>query len=225
MACTAVRAVVILCVLRAAAGVAYVAITPRGDGLHVVAVLASANSAPSVTVSVADATGAVLLHSTTPTGGRIRTDVGTIPRETRAPLTVTTVAAALTQRFTIDPQGARPLLGLVWLPAEGSASYTLTPIPSDWASPYARWSVQCSGAPVILQAPWANRTVDASSTAQCIAQVTMDSTGFVTSDVLVVQGGGFTPAAAPSSGCASMRASLMAVLPLSVLATSLRELS
>lgn len=225
MAYAAVRAAVILCALRAAAGVAYVAVTPRGDGMHVVAVLASANSAPSVTVLVTDATGAVLLNSTTSTAGQLRTDVGTLSRQAQSALAITTVSAGLTQHFAMDTRAAAPLLGLVWVPAEGSTRYTLTPIPANWFSPYARWSVQCDGAPLILQAPWANRTVDASSTAQCIAQVTMDSTGFVISDVLEVQGGGFALAAAPSSGCASMRASLMAVLPLSLLATSFRELS
>lgn len=214
MARAAARVVAVLCAVRAAVGLAYIAITPRGDGLHVVAVPPNANrAATSVAISAADASGVVLLQSANTTLWSARTDMGVLSRQPEGPLLVTATTtlaggATLTQRFTIDAATATPLAGLVWLPGP-SNTYTLTPIPAEWDSPYARWSAVCVGVPAVVSASWANRTVSAAASSQCTAQVTMDPSGFVTSDVLLVQGGGLVVTGRSSSGSAKTRVALI----------------
>ena len=215
----AARALTILCAVRAALGVAYVSVIPRGDGMHVMATLPNLYSAISVAVSAVDTNGAVLLKSSSNVAGSMRADMGILANEPKGELTVTTTTASsgsvpLVQQFVINTAAAVPLPGLVWLPDSNGITYTLTPIPSEWANRNARWSAVCSGVPPVLLAPWANRSVDATATALCTAQVTMDTSGFVTSDILSVQGGAFAPITVdiPSSGSATPPAVLMASL-------------
>ena len=102
------------------------------------------------------------------------------------------------QTFTVNATGASPLLGVMWM-ANANGTYTLTPIPGDWNPANARWSAVCSGVPPVLYAPWGSRTVAATATVGCSAQVSMDGRGYVVSDVMPVQGGWVNTSVVPAA--------------------------
>ena len=210
-------AVIALCMVRAALGVAYVAITPRGDGLHLLAVMPFHGDKATVAVTAVNASGAVLLKATSAVTQMA--DMGVLNAPRRVGIVAVTVQTSspgvvpLTQRFNINASVAHPLAGLIWVP-DGGGTYTLTPIPDEWETPDARWSVVCDGAKPVRMAAWTNRTVQASATSKCSAQVSMDADGYVISDVLQVQGGAFvsTPVVAAHSSASADAAVLIHIV-------------
>ena len=185
-----------------------VVFVPQAGGTQVRVVLANKTAVPGdVMASLRlESPGGTLLQSKgipqSVVNGRSVYTAGVLP--TSIPTSSQTVTALVNaesdtgarqlQLFSADLTGVAPIEALLW-EASPPDGWRIQPVPRTWAVAGARWSARC-GNLTLMDQPWANRPAFKAIPDECVAQVMMDASGRVRSEVFAVT----LPASAKTSG-------------------------
>ena len=186
-------AIFLLSVVCAQPDIAQISVVPRSGAFGVVVSIAGPAPAAgtklfiSATTGSGNATVLLLAQKVSVLGnvvdaGVLLSDPGEIVRFAAA--TENAYATHPMQRFVVDTTEAVYISALVWV-ANGTG-FTLDAIPTSKLPARARWSARCEGVPDVLGRKWDDRTVTADSVKNCVAAVTTDAAGFVTTDPMPV---------------------------------------
>lgn len=176
---------------RAQPDVSQVVIVPRLSTTGVVVTISGGTPAAgtSLIVSARDANGNVVFRETRMGVTEDVVDVGDLSVTPSGIVKVSVAtsnayATHATQTFFVNANIVTYISSLVWVPS--GDGFELSAIPSSKLPATARWSARCSGVPSIVGRPWADRRVAAANTHNCVAAVTLDAAGFVTTDPMVI---------------------------------------